>query len=31
MNKSDLVAIVAEKMGATKREAEVSLNAVIRR
>ena len=29
MNKSDLVAIVAEKMGATKREAEVSLNAVV--
>ena len=29
MNKSDLVAIVAEKMGATKREAETSLNAVV--
>ncbi len=29
MNKSDLVAVVAEKMGATKREAEVSLNAVV--
>ena len=29
MNKSDLVAVVAEKMGATKRDAEVSLNAVV--
>lgn len=29
MNKSDLVALVAEKMDATKRDAEVSLNAVV--
>ena len=29
MNKSDLVAIVAEKMGVTKKDAEVSLNAVV--
>ena len=29
MNKSDLVAVVAEKMGATKRDAEASLNAVV--
>ena len=29
MNKSDLVAIVAEKMEVTKKDAEVSLNAVV--
>ena len=29
MNKSDLVALVAEKLGATKRDAEASLNAVV--
>ncbi len=29
MNKSDLVAVVAEKLGATKRDAEASLNAVV--
>lgn len=29
MNKSDLVAVVAEKMGATKRDAEANLNSVI--
>ena len=29
MNKSDLVAVVADKLGATKRDAEASLNAVV--
>jgi len=29
MNKSDLVAVVAEKISATKKDAEASLNAVV--
>jgi len=29
MNKSELVQVVAEKLGATKRDAEASLNAVV--
>ena len=29
MNKSDLIAVIAEKMGASKREAEVALKAFV--